>query len=103
MNDMELGGNIVLSGFNEVKPAELIVLKKIIGSYARKFADRLEGYQSLSLNLKEVHKIEDHSKYELHAKLLHDGKVTTSEVIDRNIFIALDSVLKKIESEVLRS
>jgi hypothetical protein len=95
--DIELGGKISLSGFKEVKPAELIVAKKLIGSYARKFSDELKGYESLHLYLKAVHKTPGSEKFEIHGKLLFGGKMKFSEVIDRNLFIALDNVLKKLE------
>jgi hypothetical protein len=99
-NDMELGGNIVLSGFREIPRAEFLVIKKIVGSYARKFSDHLEDYKSLSLYLKPVHRTEGSEKYEVHGKLLHKGDVNNIEVVDRNLFVAVDSVLKKLESEV---
>lgn len=98
---MQLGGNIRLSGFNEISKPELSVLKKIIGSYARKFSDNLEGYQSLSLHLKGVHRTEASEKFEVHGKVEANGKINTSEVTDRNIFVAVDSVLKKLESLAL--
>ncbi len=94
---VELGGNISLSGFKDVPSAEMVVIKKIIGSYARKFSDQLEGYEELSMNLKQVHKTENSEKYEVHGKLVFKGKVETSEVTDRNVFVAIDSVLKKLE------
>lgn len=100
-DNMELGGNINLSGFKVLEKAELVVVKKIVGSYARKFSDLLKGYESLSLNMKEIHKSEGNSQYELHAKLVHGGKVETSEVEGRNIFMAVDSILKKVENLVL--
>lgn len=100
IDEMQLGGSIVLSGFKNLHRAELVVVKKIVGSYARKFSDNLDGYDSLSLSLKEIHKTEGSEKFELHAKLVHKGKVETSEVTDRNVFVAIDSVLKKLESMV---
>jgi len=99
--DIQLGGQIVLSGFKELKPAEIIVVKKLVGSYARKFSDNIKDYESLNIHLKEVHKTPGSEKFEIHAKILHEGKIEASEVIDRNIFVALDSVLKKIEALVL--
>jgi len=98
---LELGGNISLSGFKYIPGAEMVVVKKIIGSYARKFSDQLEEYKELSLHLKEVHKTENSEKYEVHGKLAYKGKVETSESIDRNVFVAIDSVLKKLEAIVL--
>ena len=99
-DNMELGGSITLSGFKNIHKAELVVVKKIVGSYARKFADNLDGYESLSLNLKEVHKTEGSEKFEIHGKLIHKGKSENSDVTDRNIFVSVDSVLKKLESIV---
>jgi hypothetical protein len=96
-DDMELGGKISLSGFKEIKPAELIVVKKIIGGYARKFSDGLKNYESLHVYLKAVHKTPGSEKYEIHGKLLFDGNLKVSEIVDRNLFVALDSVLKKLE------
>ena len=95
--DIELGGKISLSGFKEVKPAELVVVKKLIGSYARKFSDTLEGYESLHIYLKAVHKTPGSEKYEIHGKLIFGGKVKVSEITDRNLFVAIDSVMKKLE------
>lgn len=96
-DDMELGGKISLSGFKEIKPAEFIVVKKIIGGYARKFSDSLVNYESLHIYLKGVHKTPGSEKFEIHGKLLFDGKLKVSEIVDRNLFVALDSVLKKLE------
>ena len=100
-DEVKLGGNINLSGFGVVSKPELAVLKKIIGSYARKFSDNLDGYESLSLNLKEIHKTEASEKYEIQGKLVVKGKVSNSDITDRNIFVATDTVLKKIESIVM--
>ena len=100
--DVELGGKISLSGFKEVQPAELVVAKKLIGSYARKFSDSLENYEGLKLTLKAVHKTPGSEKFEIHGKLVFNGKMKLAEVIDRNFFMALDNVLKKLEYEMDR-
>jgi hypothetical protein len=98
--DVELGGKISLSGFKEIQPAELVVAKKLMGSYARKFSDGLENYEGLKLTLKAVHRTPGSEKFEIHGKLLFNGQMKMAEVIDRNFFVALDSVLKKLEFEV---
>ena len=46
---IELGGNIVLNGFRDLEPPELVVVKKIVGTYARKFADQLGEETRLQL------------------------------------------------------
>lgn len=97
---IELGGSIELRGFSDMDRANMVVLKKIIGSYARKMSDTIEGFEKLSLTMKKVHEREKSEKYEIHAKLLANGKVTASNVTDRNLFVVIDSVLKKLMSEI---
>ena len=98
---MELGGNTELTGFNEVDSSELIVLKKIIGNYARKFSDHIgEGYERLVLTMKHVHGTKS-SKFEVQARLLANGSTVNSEVTENNLFVAVADALKKIESQAM--
>lgn len=90
-----LGGGIELAGFKELDRSQLIIVKKIVGSYARKFSDRSEKFEKISLTMKKV----GSSKFEVHGKLTDDGKIQTSEVTEQNVFVALDSVLKKLEKQ----
>jgi hypothetical protein len=93
----ELGGNITLVGFKEVDRAEFVVVKKIIGSYTRKLSDTVPGFERITVTLKSVHKTEEgHPKFELHAKAIVSGKPLASEVVERNLFVGLDDVLKKV-------
>lgn len=97
---IELGGNIELVGFKEViDGATMIVLKKIVGNYVRKFSEISKTFEKLTLTLKEVHTSQDEKsrKFELHARVLNGGKPITSEVTDKNLFFAVDSALKKVE------
>ena len=92
----ELGGNITLVGFKEVDKAELVVVKKLVGSYTRKLADTVSGFESITVTLKLIHHTEEgNPKYELHAKVNVKGNVCATEVVDRNLFVGLDDVLKK--------
>jgi len=93
---LQLGGNIELSGFREIEGGAMIILKKIIGNYAKKMADKSNNFEKLSLTVKSVHETEKSQKFELHAKLLDNGKAHTSSAVDRNIFVAVDSSLKAI-------
>ena len=99
-DEMQLGGNIQLSGFKDIDGASMIVLKKIIGNYGRKFSDVSDKFESLKITMKPVHETEKSEKYEIHAQLMNDGKSVVSEVVERNLFVAVDSALKKIESEI---
>lgn len=96
---LKLGGNIVLSGFREIDGGTMIVLKKIVGNYARRFADRSQNFELLSVNMSKIHERETSAIFEIRAKLIDNGKPSTSQFVDRNIFVAVDSVLKKLESQ----
>ena len=92
-----LGGNITLVGFKAVDRADLVVVKKIVGSYTRKLSDTIPEFESITVTLKLVHhKEEGNPKYELHAKAVVRGKLIASEVTERNLFVGLDDVLKKV-------
>ena len=96
MTEIELGGNITLVGFKEIERAELVVVKKIVGSYVRKMSDTVSGFESITVTLKIVHKTEGSEKYELHTKAIISGKPVTSQTTERNLFVGLDDVLKKV-------
>lgn len=97
---VELGGNIELKGFSELDGASMVVVKKIVGNYAKKFSEKCKKFEKLSVTLKKVHKREKSEKYELHAKVSDGGKDYNAEITDRNLFFVLDSVLKKVEKEI---
>jgi ribosome-associated translation inhibitor RaiA len=97
--DMELGGNIMLSGFSDFDRAELGIVKKMVGAYARKFTDSF-GVNELKITLKPVHQIENSEKFEIKAAAIKDGKPITSETVDKNVYFAIDSVLKKVEGQL---
>ena len=95
-DNLQLGGNIELSGFSSLDRGIMIILKKIVGNYARKMSDMSNNFEKLSIRMKTVHD----SKYELHAKLMDNGKAFTSSCVERNLFVAVDSSLKKIMHKI---
>ncbi len=97
---IELGGNITLVGFKDVDPGSMLILKKIVGNYTRKLSDKIDGFESLELNRKEIHKTEGSEKHEIKAKVVAKGKLYNAQSTDRNLFIAVDNVLKKIENSI---
>ena len=97
---MQLGGNIQLTGFRDIDGASMVVLKKIIGNYGRRLAELSDKFESLKVTMKPVHETEKSEKYEIHAQLMANGKPYVSEVIERNLFIAVDNALKKIVNEI---
>ncbi len=88
-------------GFDEIDSSELIVLKKIIGNYARKFSDHLgDKYEGLTINLKSVHGKK--SKCEIQAKVMVKGKPVNSDATENNLFVCIAEVLKKLEAQIIK-
>jgi ribosome-associated translation inhibitor RaiA len=98
---IQLGGSIGLSGFREIDGGSMIVVKKIVGSYVRKFSSRLGNFQGFNLNMKEVHSSNDTNPvFELHGHVVDNGKTYSAEVAERNLFVAVDSLMKKLENSI---
>ena len=93
---LKLGGSIELSGFSSIDRGAMIILKKIVGNYARKLADSSKSFEALKLRVKKVHD----SVYELKAQVVDSGNIIISSVEDRNIFVAVDSALKKLSEQM---
>ncbi|MBW2965971.1 hypothetical protein KY342_02600 [Candidatus Woesearchaeota archaeon] len=93
---LQLGGNIELSGFSNLEPGVMTILKKIVGNYARRMNDKCKNFEKLSLTMKTVHAKEKSEKYELHAKMIEKGKPYTASSVERNLFVAVDNSLKAI-------
>ncbi len=95
-----LGGNIELAGFKDIDGGSAVVLKKIIGNYARRFSEICNKFELLKLQMKKVHEREKSEIYEIHGFVLDNGKHYSSHISDPNLFFAVDKVLKKLEAEI---
>lgn len=97
---IELGGNITLVGFKEIGFSELVVVKKLVGNYARKISDKIGSFENLTLSVKPVHRTSDNvaSQYELKAKILVNGQLHNADTTDFNLFAAIDNCMKKINT-----
>jgi hypothetical protein len=96
---MELGGNIVLSGFKEVDKPTLVIVKKIVGNFVKNVSQTSAGFNSINLTLKTVHERETSKMYEFTGRLTIDNKDAHVEHTDRNILVGIDNVLKKLEKQ----
>lgn len=90
---LELGGNIVLSGFRELKRDELIIVKKIVGNFVRKLDASQAGFRKLSLQLKSIH----NSQYEITGSMQMKESEYQAEVTEHNLFFTINKVLHKLE------
>ncbi|MBU1204013.1 MAG: hypothetical protein KKG60_03025 [Nanoarchaeota archaeon] len=93
--EIQLGGNITLSGFKNIEPAKMVVVKKIVGNCIKKVQDKNVGFESVSLNLKKVHD----SEFEIKCKLFLNGKLYHSDSTGFNLFVVLNDVLEKVVGE----
>ena len=100
MDDPTNLDDIQLTGFRDIDSSSMTVLKKIIGNYAKRISELTKKMGTLHITLKPIHEREKSEKYEVHAKVVDDGKVYASEMVDRNLFVAIDSVLKKLVNEL---
>ena len=91
---MELGSSIELIDFKDVERDKFVVVKKIVGNFVKRLQDNNSGFERLSLHLKKVH----NNEYEILGKLNMAGKMYNSEIIDYNLFYALNGILKKLEN-----
>lgn len=110
-NEEKIGGNISLVGFGKLEPAEIIVVKKLVGTYVRKLSE-IANYKELKIRLKQT----KHAKSFIHeidgeaiiteSKAEEEGKNLrlNSNISDRNLYSALtkvlDNLIKQAEDRV---
>ena len=97
--NLDLGGNITLQGFSDIEAGKMVVVKKIVGNYVKRISDILDDFQELKVSLKNVHG-DQSGNYEVKAQLSIGGSPYNSQVNDRNLFFAMDKVLKNIEQQL---
>ncbi len=90
---MELGGNIALDGFSEQEFTEMIVVKKIVGQYARRWNDTLGANDAIKVRLTN----EGHGTVHIHATVRTGTHEFAGDSSDHNLFVALDTALKRAE------
>lgn len=90
---IELGGNIALDGFEEIELGSMVVVKKVVGNYARQMSEKAKGFEKLVVALKK-------ETNEVKATVTISGKETSAEFTEKNLFFALDKALGKLLSEL---
>jgi len=99
MVDEELGGNIILSGF-DLDNQEKIIVKKMSGKYVEKIRNLAE-YDELKLVMKS-HLENKTKKYEVKGLVIFGGNKAESEAQGFNVFVLIDEVMQKIINEIER-
>ena len=100
MGEEDIASHIQLSGFRDIDDSSMDIVKKTIMKHNKRIAELTENVEELHITLKKVHERERSEKYEVHAKLVDNGKIMVSQAIERNLFSAVDSVLDKLIHEI---
>ena len=87
---IELGGNIKLDGFEGVEPAQLIVIKKVVGNFTKQYSEKVEVKELLV-------KLEGDKKYKVSVSL--NGEVKEEDEGD-NLFYVLNGLLVKVRDQL---
>lgn len=86
---VRLGGNIELYGVESIDHATMIVLKKIIGTYARKFSEK--GLEKLAISFAHP---------DIKVEATAQGNTVSSAATHSNIFFGVDLALKEIDKQL---
>ena len=92
---IELGGNIKLKGFSEIDNASLIVIKKIVGNYAKKLAEETEDFQNLILNLES----NNPKDFKISIEFQKTSENLNSEIQGEYLFFTLSKALEAIKTK----
>ncbi len=90
--ELKLGGNIVLVGFS-LDSAEMIIVKKIVGHYAKKISEKTE-YSQIKVTLKQSQK-QQSVLHKIDVNVETSEGVLTSDKEDRNLYSGLSGALEK--------
>ena len=96
----EFEGKVELSGFHEMDDAAMDVLKKMLRINIKRFREICHNFENLTLRMKKVHAQVHSEKYEIHASVIDNGKLFTSTTTQKDLFLAIDEAIKKIEHEL---
>ena len=97
---VKLGNKIELVGFSDLENGEKNIVRKMVGAYLNKFEHKVGEVENLKIRMKKMHEREENAVFQITANLTTPGKVYTADEEGRNLFIVLDAVLKKVESQL---
>jgi ribosome-associated translation inhibitor RaiA len=99
MDEKRLGGSISLVGFDRLEPAEITIVKKIVGTCVKKLQEN-GNYKDLKLVLQQ-HQHGKTFKHEINAQASFDEGTFTAHVTEWNLFKAISEAIEKINSELV--
>ncbi|MBI2143126.1 hypothetical protein HYU20_02180 [Candidatus Woesearchaeota archaeon] len=96
-------GAVKLLGFQGINGPVISDIKLIVGKKLKRFSELCTGFEQLVLHLKKVHAQVHSEKYELHASLKDKGKLYTTTVAHKDLLLAVEAALEKLESEASKA
>ena len=86
---IRLGGNIELVNADDIDGASLVILKKMIGNYARQFSER--GVSGMSVTFAGTSVLVD---------VMREDTKLSSSAESSNLFFAVDSAFKDLDAQL---
>ena len=83
--------NLRLSGFDETQTT---IAKRVTDSFAKHIVKQVGDVEEISIHRKDIHG----SKHEVNVRIYQNGKRFTTEVVDHNLWTALDQAQRKVEA-----
>ena len=93
---------VKLSGFHEVDEIDKDRITNNCNKFFLKHNRKLKNIEFIELRLKDYQKSGTRRKFSVHSTLGYSGTVMTSKAFDWSLAKAVDSSLKKMESEINR-
>ncbi len=97
------GGEVDLIGFEGIEASAMSDLQNIIRKRLKRFKEICANFEQLALNLKTVHKQPHSEKYEVHALLKDKAKLYATTTAHKDLLLATEEALEKLESEARKS
>ena len=91
---MKLGDRIEIEGFDNMEPATLIVVKKMIGSSAKTISENHGEFTTLKIILKSD------TKYELNSELVLNEKTHSANAKSDNLFFGLNTLFNELTKSI---
>ncbi len=94
---------VELSGFRGIDDSAMAVVNTRISYYLSRYSNLCSGFEKLAVRMKKVHAQEHSEKYEVHVSVFDKGRIFTSTVTDKDLMLALETALSKVESEISKT
>ena len=98
-SEIKLKGNIALVGFEILDPAELVIIKKIVGTYVKKICEN-GPYNEMRLTLQQ-HAHGKSFKHEIQGLAFVGNNRFSAEITEWNLYSAVSQVCEKILNAVV--